>query len=300
MSKGMKDHYKKNPYDVALGLNECKFVTIESVRDIEQANLSDGNSKVGATLEGIKGKVVAIFNFPIEYTCIRSCECYKGYYDEKTGKYVIPCYACHGCFNFPNNQAIYSENYKMFKRYMAMEDGIEKLVKAVNRSIRKKVKFFRWFECGDIPFLYHEEFITVMCRLAELNPDIKFWAYTKKYRFVNQFVEKYGLKAIPKNLVILFSHWRNHDGSFFPMDNPYSFPTSEFIPFGCEEDAEKVTHICPCSNPDIYEQCINCTHPCYELKFGESMALLEHSTERTAERDKAVKEAHKRIAEKTA
>ena len=82
------------------------------------------------------------------------------------------------------------------------------------------------------------------------------------------------------------------------MDNKYSFPTSEFIPMGREELLNSVTHVCPCSDPTRNDHCENCKTPCYELKYGESMALVEHSTERTKARDntiKAMKKAGKAI-----
>ena len=79
------------------------------------------------------------------------------------------------------------------------------------------------------------------------------------------------------------------------MDNPYNFPTSEFIPFGKEELAKNVTHICPCSDPNVLTTCNTCDHPCYELNFGESMALLEHSTKESKARDKEINAKHKEL-----
>ena len=100
---------------------------------------------------------------------------------------------------------------------------------------------------------------------------------------------------LPENLTIIFSHWLNSDGTYYPMDNRHNLPTSEFIPFGMEKLAEKVTHICPCSDPTVKATCATCDHACYSLKKGESMALLEHSTKATKARDKAIKEAKKAL-----
>jgi hypothetical protein len=79
------------------------------------------------------------------------------------------------------------------------------------------------------------------------------------------------------------------------MDNPYHLPTSEFIPLGREELVKWVTHVCPCSDPNVIAKCENCEHPCYELKHGESMALLEHSTTETRKRDSEIKMAHEEL-----
>ena len=72
-------------------------------------------------------------------------------------------------------------------------------------------------------------------------------------------------------------------------------PTSEFIPLGKEELKDTVTHICPCSDPSVNVTCATCDHPCYTLKQGESMALLEHSTKRTKKRDKEIRTAKKAL-----
>lgn len=255
-------------YKVLIGMNKRKYVKKETVGSVFHA--TDGNSKTG--------KHVGNYNLPIEYTCDHRCECYK----------KGLCYACQGCYLFADNQALYSENYNYYKTHSHIElaDRITKYIKDNHLSL------FRFFTCGDIP---SEKFLQAMVKTAIDNPTVRFWAYTKKYHIVNDYLNKSGENAIPENLVIIFSHWMNDDGSYFPMNNPYNMPTSEFIPLGKEEEAEKVTHICPCSNPNVKATCATCDHPCYTLKRGESMALLEHSTKRTKTRDKAIKEAKAKL-----
>lgn len=261
----IRDYFKLNPYTVAKGLNGMTYVLLNTVRK-NHVHLSFQNSKTG--------KVIA-FNLPVEYSCDHRCECYS---ERK-------CYACHGCYMFSLNQAIYSENLSYFKNHTTAE-FIEIICKEISRH--KSRKHFRWFTCGDI---LNTRFLEAMIEIAKRNPSIRFWTYTKKYAIVNSYVKQNGLESIPKNLKIIFSHWMNDDGSYFPMYNPYHFPTSEFIPMGKEEMLETVTHVCPCSNPNVHQNCCNCDHPCYELNFGESMALVEHSTDRTKDRDKAIKKA---------
>ena len=267
MENWKKAYYAENPYKVETSQNGKKYVTFESVRD-DQLNFSLENSKVGKVLG---------FNFPIHYTCNHACECYK------KGK----CYGCTGCYNFMCNQALYSENLAYFFHHTERE-----FVDTVNaKIIETGYNMFRWFEIGDI-FSY-TFFRDVMVKVALENENIRFWSYTKKYDIVNRFIEDGGV--IPENLTIVFSHWLNEDGTYFPMNNPYNMPTSEFIPIGKEELTENVTHICPCSDPDVVATCATCEHPCYKLERGQSMALLEHSTKETRKRDKAVKAAHDRI-----
>ena len=268
MSIGMKAYYSENPYTVCIGQNGFPYVDRDTVRN-DSVNMSDGNSKVGA---------VMAMNFPIEQTCDHKCECYKDGL----------CYACGGHYARANNQSIYAENLAYFLTHTNAE-----WIEEINRQIRiMNRKLFRWFTCGDI---LNERFLKAMVQIAKENPSIKFWSYTKKYKIVNKYVKENGLESIPENLVIIFSHWKNRDGSYFPMDNPYDFPTSEFIPIGEEYLTETVTNICPCSDPNVLETCETCSHPCYELKHGQSMALLEHSTTDSKERDKTVQKAHKAL-----
>lgn len=248
-----------------------KAVDINSVIT-NRFNYSTGNSKLG--------KHVINFGMDIMSTCA-ACEC----------KTKGVCYGTCGLFQFGSNMQRAAENFMFW-----FVNGNNATVEAIQDAIDNNTdcEKFRFFEIGDIP---NETFLKdVMIPAAKDNKRIKFWTYTKKYNIVNGFVDKYGLSAIPKNLTIVFSHWMNKDGSYYPMNNPYCFPTSEFIPIGKEEELlPHITHVCPCSNPDVIAHCEDCEHPCHDLKHGESMALLEHSTKATAKRDRALKAAHKAL-----
>lgn len=256
-------------YTIAIAKNGMKFVTKETVSN-DIIHLSMGNTKTGPAWN---------FNFSIEYTCDHRCECFL----------KRKCYAMQGAYNFADNQAQYTENYNFY-----VNSNNSKFIDTIQLVINTdpSIKLFRYFTCGDIPDM---RFITCMAKLAENNPEIKFWAYTKKYSIVNHWIDENG--SLPENLTIIFSHWMNEDGSYFPMDNPHKLPTSEYIPIGKEYLKENVTHICPCSNPESIEVCATCDHPCYTLKKGESMALLEHSTKETKERDKELKKAKAKLKE---
>ena len=258
---------ERSGYEVKKGINNKNYVTRESVTD-NILHIVPGNSKTG--------EKVVNFNLSIEYTCDHTCECYK------EGK----CYAEGGCYLFASNQAGYTENFNFIK-----SSTNEEILTAWQLALDYYgFKMWRYFTCGDIPFL---RFIDCMVEFAKRNPEIKFWSYTKKYSLVNKWIDDNG--SLPENLVIIFSHWLNEDGTYFPMNNRHNLPTSEFIPYGKEELAKTVTHICPCSDPTINATCATCDHACYTLKNGESMALLEHSTKQTKERDKEIKAAKKQL-----
>lgn len=273
MKKEHKEYYAEHPYTIVEATDGKKYVNWESVWN-DTLNMSNGNEKVGK---------VTCLNFPVFYTCNHQCECYK------QGK----CYALGGCYNFMSNQATYSENYAFYRTH-TQEEFTAELVKQFTEY---KNNLARYFTCGDI---IDTHFLLAMIETARQLPEKRFWSYTKKYSIVNHYCDVYGVESIPENLVIIFSHWLNEDGTYFPMDNPYDFPTSEFIPVGKEHLVEKMTHICPCSDPNSLEHCDTCEHPCYLLKHGESMALLEHSTKETRERDKALKEAKNALCKTTA
>ena len=255
------------------GQNGLNYVDYREITEAKPHIVKNGNSKTGPE--------VGCYNLPVEHSCNHNCKCYKS----------KACYACGGFYQMPDNQYGYAENLAYF-----LKTDSKTFCDVFCDTLRKnKNKKFRYFTIGDI---LNSRFFECMIENARRMPEVKFWSYTKKYDIVNKWVDAHGMEAWPKNLTIIFSHWLNDDGSYFPMDNKYNFPTSEFIPYGMEELAKTVTHICPCSNPEVLATCNNCEHPCYELKHGESMGLMEHSTARTKKRDKAVKEAHKRLANK--
>lgn len=271
-------------------INGRKYVDYRVSRT-DVLHMQEGNNKLGHIL---------CFNFAVAQTCNHSCECCKGYDAETTTKkgkkkvkHILPCYALNGSFLMISNQRLYSENLAFYR-----ENGIDTTVNAIAEIIRRypdcdKVRFF---SCGDFP---DAGFVEVVHKLALMFPNVSFYAYTKKYALVNTYVRRVGIESIPENMVVIFSHWRNNDGTYFPMVNPFDFPTSEFVPHGMEYILEKLNpgdHICPCSDETKLEHCDNCSTPCYKMKRGQKMYLLEHSTMFTKARDMAVKLAHAALA----
>ena len=267
----IEQYYKENgfSYDIQRGENGKIFVNRFSVPSCF-CHVSLGNSKTGNAIN---------YNLPIEYTCKHNCECYK----------LCDCYACQGCYQFPSNQAEYSENlnYYMNSTKHEMIHDFQLVIDTTD------CKLWRNFTCGDIP---DSRFIDIFATLAKKNPQVEFWMYTKKYAIVNRWIKNNGM--FPHNLKIIFSHWMNRDKTYYPMENPYNLPTSEFIPLGMEYLLESITHVCPCSSPDSVATCETCDKPCYRLQLGEKMGLCEHSTKATKQRDKELKQAKQALKEK--
>jgi len=265
--------------DVKVSKDGVRYIDINDVFG-KALSLTEGNSKTGSH--------VWTYNTSIYYTCDHNCECYKGYTDENGVHHDAPCYAQTNLYLIPDNMAGYTNNFLYTHRHTVEEISASILAE----MDKKNFSLFRYFTCGD----FTEKVLKAAVIVAKARPGVKFWAYTKKYGIINRYCdENGGRRAIPDNLTIIFSHWMNHDGTYFPMNNPYNFPTSEFIPCGREDLAEHVTHICPCSNPAVLANCETCEHPCYDLKDGQSMALKEHSTSTSRTRDKELSAAHKTL-----
>ena len=279
MTEKKIDKKSGREYTIETAKNGFKYVPAD--RDhgaLPIMHVTSGNTKTGTDH-------LLAWGHGIEQSCNHACECYS--------KRI--CYGMHGFYQMYLVNQLYLADNLLYIR----ENGYEKTADDIIAEIKRtKCRKFRWFTVGDI---LNIDFIHMMVKIGKACPETEFWGYTKKYMLVNHYIEKYmngNAELFLKYTGLIFSHWRNEDGTDFEMLNPYHMPTSEFIPFGMEDEAKKADHICPCSDPDVYENCCNCSNPCYRLKIGQSMALLEHSTAQTKARDKAIAQAHKAIAGK--
>lgn len=230
-----------------------------------------GNSKTG--------KGVQSFSLSINHSCRRDCECYHGN-EETKGKAL--CYGCKGHFIARAANII-----SALENTRAMIDWSEdRLVDEILNQILPDTVLFRWLVIGDIT---STKMINVMARVAIARPDVKFWAYTKKYTLVNHWLDN---NEKPENLNILFSEWG------LEMDNRHNLPLSIFVPFGTEGGVvvrEGLDKICPCSDPTWKGTCVECGQ-CATVKKGGHVYLYEHSTKKSAKRDSEVRKARKALA----
>ena len=262
-------------YQIKEGTNGCKYIDWRHV-ECRFLHLTAGNDKTGP---------MYTFNLSVEFSCDHRCECYK----------LRRCYGCNGCYLFASNMRRYAENYAFYRNHTTAE--IIHALCVLMEAIGPK-KYFRWFTIGDT---VDYRFAEMQLEMSKMFPDIQFYQYTKKYHIWNEYIANNGsdyIAALPHNFRVIYSYWLNDDGSYFPMDNPFKAPTSNYIPKGMEQLAALMTWICPCSDPNSLEHCANCTHGCYNLQPGQSMALLEHSTQRTKDRDRATRKAKKALKAK--
>jgi hypothetical protein len=138
------------------------------------------------------------------------------------------CYALKGCYVFPVVQAA------QYKRLAAIDNPL--WVKAMAAQIlRRRSKYFRWHDSGDLQNLEHLKKIFAICRLT---PDVNHWLPTREAGIVQQVTPA----EVPQNLIIRISATKV-DGS------P---PT--FWPYTSSVVTEKKT--CPAAEQD--NKCLDC------------------------------------------
>tara|TARA_R110002073_G_scaffold287036_1_gene451725 strand:- start:106 stop:663 length:558 start_codon:yes stop_codon:yes gene_type:complete len=123
-------------------------------------------------------------------------------YKSMTGKLICPfakdcvkyCYAQKGAYSWSNVKPAFEKRYELTKT--------DNFINLMNSEIkRKKVDFLRIHDSGDF---YSKAYIQKWFTIANDNPKVKFYAYTKS------FILFQGLN-IPDNLDIIFSEGGKHD-----------------------------------------------------------------------------------------
>ena len=112
---------------------------------------------------------------------------------------------------------------------------------------------------------------TYFCNWVEFarkNPDIKFYCYTKRFNFIEKFLD--GGNDFPKNFVVNVSIWKNN------YSNPYNLP--EFIyNDGTDPELEKLPH-CPAVDKNGGKTGVTCASCklCINAKHGQKIAVYAH------------------------
>lgn len=126
-----------------------------------------------------------------------------------------------------------------------------------NEERARKIRWMRWHTGGEI---VDYDYLCRMMEVARAVKNFTFWAYTKRYALVNQYIREHG--PLPENFKMMFSEW---DG--LPMDNPYGLPV-----FKCRLKGTPV--------PDIAWKCPGKCDICNRLGrgcvAGESAWIDEH------------------------
>tara|TARA_R110000796_G_scaffold3799_1_gene14633 strand:- start:370 stop:975 length:606 start_codon:yes stop_codon:yes gene_type:complete len=117
-------------------------------------------------------------------------------YKSITGKIICPfadkcvkyCYAQKGAYSWSNVKPAFEKRYEITKQ--------DNFIELMNKEIkRKKVDFLRVHDSGDF---YSNAYIQKWFKIANQNPNVNFYAYTKSIPLFKGLV-------IPENFDIIFS-----------------------------------------------------------------------------------------------
>lgn len=208
---------------------------------VYRAKATNGNQKLG--------KAIFNINLPPVITCNPEAPCFK------------ECYGRKGHFLFAAVQNSMMRN--LFAFCQDSKQFFEDVAYQTKLSL-----YVRWFGNGDMP---NEEFLAGMCKVARKNPNVRYLAFTKQYRIVNNYVAA-GHK-IPRNLRIVFSCWKD-----WVPENPYNFPTTwvRFSEVG-KAGRENIAYnsLIPAKAFKCPSDCASC-QKCWHLNKGGSVEFHKH------------------------
>lgn len=208
---------------------------------IDQANIQQGNSKLGHIIKSV--------SLPPVLYCGNCKACKNDCYDLRHDVTQPQCRIYRAA-----NAALYEENREAYW-------------KSIEREV-KSCRFFRYHIGGDIQ---DRDYLQYMVDIAYENPHCEFLAFTKMFDVVNGYMADTE-EDLPNNLHIIFSAWPGLD-----MPNPYHMPIS--FPVFAEVDEQEFMSTMPswywhCGN-DCTE-CALCGQGCWTLKRGEAVGFPLH------------------------
>lgn len=222
------------------------------------AHIVDGNQKVGKGIYCINllsgDEPLTLSNglqlTNISGTCEGCCEhCKKSCYAIKNQKFR----------STKNNLISWSENTLLAKQYT--DQFFNDIQSFLNRSMVSAIRFHSF---GEIPSF---KYLLKMIELANNNPFVRFYTYTKRYEWIEQLLKE---QDLPQNLVINISIWHKN------YNNPYGLP--EFIyDDHTDPSLANIPH-CPAVDKNGNETGVTCAtcKRCIFATKGQKTAVYEH------------------------
>jgi hypothetical protein len=154
--------------------------------------LGTGNSKLQKTAKEFG---VRIFNFSI-----------PAGNDKKSGKITCPfagsclklCYAKKGMYRFGNVERALTKRYEASKEV----DFVDRITSELGKVKRDRQIYVRIHDSGDF---YSPSYFAKWIEIAKLNPDVRFYAYTKSHSFIRDVF------TIPSNMDLIYSLGSKND-----------------------------------------------------------------------------------------
>lgn len=124
-------------------------------------------------------------------------------------------------------------------------------------------RYFRFHVSGDIP---NESYLVNMVRVARHNPHCQILCFTKRYKWVNDYLDReHG--ALPDNLHMIFSAWPG-----LTMVNPYKLPEAHVI--FRDGSTTAAPHATACGGN--CSECAVTDSGCWTLRRGDQVVFHEH------------------------
>ena len=133
--------------------------------------------------------------------------------------------------------------------------------------IKNKVKILRYHSSGEIESY---DYLLHMVKLAVDLPSIQFYFYTKRFGFVEKYLNVWG--KFPRNLICNISEWKGNTKGF-NLNGLNVFTYDD----GTDPSLEKVVH-CPAVDKNGHKTGINCDQckRCFSRNDGHITAVYSH------------------------
>jgi hypothetical protein len=167
-----------------------------------------GNSKLP--------KFIFIFGLPAGYSCPSADICLSKAVQKPDGKYTVQdganvqfrCFAASDESRYVHLRNLRWWNFKQLNKLRTSSE----MAQLINKSLPPWIKLLRIHDSGDF---FNQEYFNAWIEVAKLNPEVRFYAYTKS---VNYWVNR--LNDIPKNLILTASIGGKHDDLIYEYNLP--------------------------------------------------------------------------------
>lgn len=171
---------------------------------------------------------------------------------------------CGGCYAMAGRYNMASVVNALASRTLIARENLEFMINAINGQIAAdKIELVRVHVAGDF---FSDDYISAWKIIAAMNPNTRFWTYTKVHTAENAFDDLNNFNVI-KSVIPGVGFNFGHCGYILDVYNAL-------------KSEGKNVHICKCGF-DKNQHCINCKG-CSE---NEYVLFLEHGTDYKAEQD---------------
>ena len=206
-------------------------------------------------LYGVKSPLSHPTKMPEEAFNIPADEC-------KAGSHMVDLedFICHDCYALPDvdeNGKFLSQRggrYKFAPTQQALYNRLdfamgEYFVHTMSWLINfKKIKYFRWFDSGDIQ---SQEMLSNICEVCRNTPNTKHWLPTKEWKMVEKYL--YAGNKRPDNLVIRLSGLKKNGSPPTKLAKRLGLVTSTVV---TSDVYDKISFKCPSSKQN--NKCLDC------------------------------------------